>query len=588
MNRHCNPGLFKSAFVLVLLFLATFSPAANAAVLKAYVDKNIVQMGQFIQFSLSLSDKSASQDPDFSALEDNFEILSSMSRSSQTQIINGRMSSSTTWSITITPRKEGAIVIPPIELAGLQSEAITVVVGKSPEKQYSDAFFETKVSADEVYVQAQLLLELKLYVRMADISNSQLENLDIAGAKIIPVGEPSQSQVTKNGIRYYLIESSYFIFPEHSGELKIPSITYSAVVNEGSRYSRYGTRRRISAQSDAKTIRVKGIPSSYPKNAVWLPAQQVTLIETLNPQNSAGIGEPITRNISTKAIGQAASALPPASMAASAKLKVYPDKGDTHDKLTQGNLVGSRTDSFALIANQAGELQLPQYKIPWWDTQNDKLRYAQLDEKSITIHPGENQVATTGSDSNTLQDDSTFSGTGSGFTEINTTKPSELLSKQTFLLVIAALFVFWLITVIAFIVYIRKLKQNLHLENNPSSDAIRQGEAQKAAYKSFENTCKQNDIKMARSQLLEWANRYFSPRHVSGLTQLAQLLEDNALTEMLEQMDKQLYKQNDTSDKSEQLDLNALNQKLKEVIKQHKSESEKHSKGHQLESLYKH
>lgn len=578
LSKHFELKKFHLIFLLLMLgvFLSSTSKAAS---LTAHVDNNIVQIGQFIQFSVTLSDKSSSQKPDFSALQQDFDLLSGISTSSQTQIINGSMSTSTTWTITISPKQEGAIVIPPIKLAGLETEAITIVVGKAPQKEFSDVFIETTLSKKQAYVQEQIKLDLKLYIRMADLSSTQLDDLNINDAKVLPAGETKQSQILKNGIRYHLVERSYFIFPEKSGLLKIPSLRFNGVINEGSRYSRFGTQRRITASSDAFDVKIKPIPESFPKNANWLPAEQVLLAETFSPGDSAKLGDPITRTIVTKATGLSASALPPVELKAIDGLKIYPDEGASNETISANSLVSTRNDSFALIASKSGDIELPAYRLPWWDTRNDKLRYSELDGKTLHFTASLEQIISTQDNFNEAGND-----------DLNKKQDSQVIDNKIIWLIVSGFLILWLTTIFAFIFYIRKLKKNVQHEyekESGSKNTLQLSESEKSALNEFEQACKNNNTHMARTSLIHWARLHFPDKNIEGLSKLAHVMENTngqestALLEQLCALDKHIY-----TNENAHMDLSELRRLMNEWIKGLNKKIEKSEKGKKLSELY--
>ncbi len=555
---------------LGLFLLSLWSTPSFAAELNAYVNHNIVQMGQEIVLSVKLDGK-AKGEPDFSALRQDFNILGRPSESSQTQIINGSISSSKTWNILITPKKDGALVIPPVSVGNLSTAPITVVVGKAPSKQFAEAYFETSISSESIYVQAQLKFDLKLYIKMGNISNSQLDPLDIPDSQIIPLGEARQSETSINGIRYYLVERSYFIFPEKSGVLNIPSLGFKAVISEGSRFSQNSRRRHIQAKSDPLQVTVKPIPSSYPAGATWLPAKQVMLAERYTPGEQVEIGEPITRSIISKAVGLPSSALPPVQLKDIMGLKVYPDQGNAEDQLSLDHLNGIRTDSFALIAGQEGKISIPEYKLPWWDTVNDQLRYATLEHKILEFLPsqGANSPLSSDRDLEPITRDK-------GRREVST--PSELNSK-TIILILGGFAVIWLLTILGFWVYIKKLKQQLtqekDKENSPSAASP------KAI--AIRSVFKENDLSKLRIQILRWANTQFEPNTFAGLVELGRFLDQPDIQAELNKIDTTLYTDTDAS---EDIDLKSLEKQLELCAKNHTSLTPPPEKGTALKKLY--
>ncbi len=549
MIRHS----FSLCLALLCISLSQYSLGAE---LKAYVSHNIVQMGQFIEFSLQLSGKSASRNPDFSFLNQDFEIVSSASRSSQTQIINGSMSSSTTWTLTISPKSEGAVVIPPLSFEGLSTTPITVVVGKATEKQAADVWFETSVSNKQVYVQAQVRFDLRLYIRLATLSNSQLDDLQLHDAQVIPVGDTKQSEIVNNGIRYYLIERSYFIFPEKSGVLEIPALNFSAIVNEGTRFSNYGTRRRIAAKSEAITLTVSGIPASYPKNAVWLPAQKIELKDSYSSQN-IHIGEPVTRTITTTAIGLPASALPPFQFRESGKIKIYPDQGSTEDKNNGQTLIGIRKDALAIIANEAGTLDLPEYRLPWWNTTTNTLEYAVLKQSSLEI--------------NAASHESTRESSVQESIPLETTSHSLLWSLTTVFTLL------WLATIIIFVWYIRRIK------GTQTTDTITIDLNLNTAHKQVIQAIQAHDLHKVRQALLIWAKYAFPQTAIQGLQQLSAQLHHAAFSQYLMQIDQALYQQ---AAHSVDIDWKQLQSSFVEASKSITQQNRRSDSGIKLEPLY--
>ena len=49
------------------------------------------------------------------------------------------------------------------------------------------------------------------------------------------------------------------------------------------------------------------------------------------------------------------------------RLKIYPDKPKFVDSIEALGMVASRTDQYAMIGMEAGEIELPGIELPWWD-----------------------------------------------------------------------------------------------------------------------------------------------------------------------------------------------------------------------------
>ena len=66
-------------------------------------------------------------------------------------------------------------------------------------------------------------------------------------------------------------------------------------------------------------------------------------------------------------------------------MRYYPDKDDLKQGKINNKLYTQRTITHAIIANKAGQLVLPEIKIPWWNSVTDKQEFATLPAQTLTI-----------------------------------------------------------------------------------------------------------------------------------------------------------------------------------------------------------
>ncbi len=103
----------KNIVILLLALLFTVNVNAQDAKLSVSVDRENVLMGNPFQVSFTLENMSSKkfETPIFN----DFDIIST-SQSSQTSIINGDMTQSTTFTYILAPRNEGTFYIDPISV----------------------------------------------------------------------------------------------------------------------------------------------------------------------------------------------------------------------------------------------------------------------------------------------------------------------------------------------------------------------------------------------------------------------------------------------------------------------------------------
>ena len=97
--------------ILLILTFCLLPAAARAAEFTATVDSNQVQAGQPFTLDLTLSGAQAKSDPDLSALKRDF-IVAGEGKTSNTSIINGSVTSSVGWELSLIAKGQGRIVVP--------------------------------------------------------------------------------------------------------------------------------------------------------------------------------------------------------------------------------------------------------------------------------------------------------------------------------------------------------------------------------------------------------------------------------------------------------------------------------------------
>jgi len=98
-------------------------------------------------------------------------------------------------------------------------------------------------------------------------------------------------------------------------------------------------------------------------------------------------GEPITRHVQVTALGQLSTQIPLIDLSVADSIKVYPDKPELQVRAVEGGILASRTDQYAMIGIEPGEVELPGIQLPWWDIAAAEWKVATLPGRTITISP---------------------------------------------------------------------------------------------------------------------------------------------------------------------------------------------------------
>ncbi|WP_181298749.1 BatD family protein [Pseudomonas sp. Q2-TVG4-2] len=372
-----------------LVFLLLLACQASATSLIARVDRTQLSLDETVELTLETGDTTVFGKPDLQPLDSLFKVFGTR-QVSQLSGSNGEARAVTQWLITLQPRQTGYVIIPPLQLGNWRSEPITLNVSESSAEggdKLAPIFIDASLDQDSVYVQAQVVLTLRIYHSVSLYDDSTLSPLQMNNALVERLGEPRTYEKDINGIRHGVIEIRYALFPQQSGALTIPAQLFSAttVAATGDYYgSRFGKSTQV--KSPEIPLHVKPKPADYPADAPWLPATSLTLVEAWSPQpQDAQLGEALTRSLLVKADGLSSAQLPPIETPSVPGLRRYPDQPSLNDAVTDNGVSGSREQREALVATRAGDFVLPAVQLVWWNTTEDRLERTTLPERPLQV-----------------------------------------------------------------------------------------------------------------------------------------------------------------------------------------------------------
>ncbi|MBB3061480.1 BatD family protein [Microbulbifer rhizosphaerae] len=367
----------------MLLLLANFAQASD---LTATVDRNQIGIDETLNLRLRYSGNESGGQPDFELLEQDFDILSRQ-QSNQYRVINGRAESFVEWTLTLAPKREGKLFVPSLHHHGNVSDAIPITVieaGARPESGDRQAFLEVELDKEQVYVQEQLLVKVRLYTTIG-LHDIATEPLQVPGTHVEKLDEQRYERRI-GGVAHAVYELTYALFPESSGELQIPALNYVAIAGRRDPFSLFNRNsQRLRLRSQPQSIQVLPKPDSY-SGAHWLPAASLGLVQSWSQDpETFKVGEPITRIITLRAEGLRAAQLPPLPKLDVEGLKTYPDQPQQDDQIGPNGITGSRIETTAIVATKPGDYQLPAITVTWWDTKSGRQRATQLPAFRFTV-----------------------------------------------------------------------------------------------------------------------------------------------------------------------------------------------------------
>ncbi len=201
-------------------------------------------------------------------------------------------------------------------------------------------------------------------------------------------------QENVNGVIYRTCETDSVIFPVKSGEIVIPAPTLSVQSRFSSSISRtlaLFPRKHQQYMGDTVKITAKApLPPSLPGDH-WLPAKDIVITESLSPrQDKYRIGDNITRTITVEAKGQLSRNLPSINKTDDRRHRynIYQgkdDRKDSFDNINTYGVLGAYTTEFVITPLESGEIKLPDYEIPYFNTDRKQFITAKSQPSKIFV-----------------------------------------------------------------------------------------------------------------------------------------------------------------------------------------------------------
>ena len=523
---------------ILLLVLSVFPAFSGAATITVQADRNPAVLQESFRLLFEAAGK-VDDDPDFSPLEKDFQVLST-STSSSMNIVNANITRTTQWRLTLLPLKSGGLTIPAISFGKDKSPQMKLTVKQSrtgPAAQDpQDIFMEVEAVPEAAYVQAEIVYTIKLYRSVATSNETLSEPAVTQGSAIVEQLDADRSyDIFIKGRRYAVFERSYGIYPQVSGNLVIPPVRFQAQLSSTSFFSLDpfgGGTKTVVRQSEPVELQIEPIPAAY-RGAHWLPAADVKITEewSKNPLELVP-GEPVTRTLALSAQGLTSSQLPELEELFPGDFRQYPDMPVLENTRSANGITAVRQQKSAIIPAQAGEYTLPEIVLPWWNTETQTMENAVLPERRVRVAAVATGPSVDGMQSLPLQSqaggqapagvpDLPAPGIDAGDIARSLPEPVENADVEataspgvsiwqwlTFILAAA-----WVIT----LVHILKQRK----AGPTAAEPARNGRLDEAV-KNIKRACRDNDPQQAKTALLQWARAHPSGPAAASLGDLEQ------------------------------------------------------------------
>lgn len=414
----------------LLFYLFIFTLLVHSQEFKASAPSQVAEGENFrVQYVVTDENPSGFKGPDFDSSA--FELLAGpyTSTYSSYQYVNGKASSnsSVTYTYTLCAVKTGKYTIPAASVTAggkrLTSNRLTIQVvagnggnagagsrqsghGRSAEPQMQesgtpisgkDLFITATASKTRVYEQEAILLTYKVYTTV-NLTSLNPEMPDLKGFHVQQIELPRTKSFTQenyNGRTYNtVVWSQYVLFPQQTGKLTIPSLTFEGIVaqrvrsmdpfdaffNSGSSYTE--VQKKIKTPSIQITVDpLPERPKNYSGGVGRFNVQSV-----LSPE-SVKTGEALTLRITVSGVGNMKLLKTP-QVDVPKDFETYDPKITDQTKITKNGMEGSKTFEFVYVPRNPGKYTIPPVSFCYFDLAEKQYKTLQTEAYTLEIGKG--------------------------------------------------------------------------------------------------------------------------------------------------------------------------------------------------------
>jgi hypothetical protein len=368
---------------------------------------------------------------------DGFRILTGPHRSTQRsmQMINGETttSESVTFTYTLLAEKEGEFTIPaasiivdgekvtsneakirvlPADQAGQSSQQGRSNGGGMQRNTTStnisndDLFIRASLNKTKVYEQEAVLLTYKVYSAV-NLTNLDFPTPELKGFHIQEVELPKEKQFELdryNGRNYQsLVWRQFVLFPQQSGKIEIPSLTFEGVVavqtrrsmdpfemmfNGGPSY----VEVKKSIRTNSLTLNVEKLPAGKP--AGFSGGVGKFSISSSISNTNLKTNEEVTLKVIVKGVGNM-KLLGDPQIDFPSEFEVYDPIINNNFSLRSSGFTGEKVYEYVITPRSSGTYTIPAAKFSYFDTSSNSYRTIESESYTLDVEKGKDAPAAT-------------------------------------------------------------------------------------------------------------------------------------------------------------------------------------------------
>jgi hypothetical protein len=396
-----KPG-FLFFLVAIPVLLGRTADVSAAAQVSATIDTQTLAVGEIARLTVNCEGGAPAQPPIIRETQGLSFIFNG--QTDQFTMINGRVTTSRSYTYAVRPTQEGEHEIPPISIEidgrAYKTNPIKINVvppGKTQQPSDSVAFLRLVTPTTSAYVGESFPVEIQLYLRVQgeDLHFPQMQG---EGFVYGPMAQPARRQAQIGNHQYRVLVFRTMAVPARSGQVVLGPAETSLVVpvqrRTGNRLGRdwfgmaddlFAPKQRISLTTETATIEVLPLPAENQPAYFTGAVGSYDMAVNVSPKEVKA-GDPLTLNIQIAGKGPLDRVNLPAQKWGS-DFASYPVKSniETTDSLGMSGLV---TFEQVLIPQSSALGEIPEISFSFFDPVEREYRTLTHPPIPITVLPG--------------------------------------------------------------------------------------------------------------------------------------------------------------------------------------------------------
>jgi len=383
-------------WIIAMVVVLAASTAAQAAGVRAVVDRNRVVVGESIALQITID--GGDGEIDLSGIT-GFKVHSRGSTSSF-QMINGRASRKMIYNYVLVPQQEGHLTIPaiPVAIGGKihRTAPFRIAVSAQPpaESGRRDVYVTATVSEAAPWTGQQIIYTFRFF-NAVQVADAKFQPPAFTGFNAEELEDRNSQRTLINGREFIVTDVTFILVPLTPGELTIEPAILHVGLMQRSRRSRpfsgmdafFGRGEMVTRmlQTDPLTVNVRPLPPAPPGTSFSGLVGQFEIEASLN-KTDARVGDSTTLAVTVSGTGNIMDA-PVPDIPVPAQFKSYADNPEEAIQKGAQGYSGSRTFRTALVPVQPGEYRIGPIGLTFFDIGSGQYQEIGTAAFDVTVAP---------------------------------------------------------------------------------------------------------------------------------------------------------------------------------------------------------